>query len=220
MAFLAGLHISHKANIGAPGASSLWSKVRGIYNYGQPMVIDPSSENYCKDLIGERLFRMVYHNDIVPHVPSLTMGFYAHIGHEYRYKPWPWHGWKKTGRGKVTQLIFTLPSLPFVAWDAAGGSFVLPFSLYKSPWSLTDHLPTGYINTLHEIDDGDVRGILPLVRFVPGVSPEEKVVGADETEETEAEAAIPETVTTEEKVKVEVTIPENVTSSAPTAVTA
>jgi len=213
MAFLAGLYVAQKNNAGHENFSSMWSKVRGIYNYGQPMVIDPVSEEYCTELIGERLFRMVYHNDIVPHVPSVTMGLYAHIGHEYRYRPWPWHGWKKIGWGKVTQLLFALPALPFVAWDAAGGSFMLPFSLFKSPWSLMDHLPTGYINTLHGIDDGDVRGIMPLGRFLPGIAAEEQVVDADEDEE-EATVAAGISLATGGMVKVKVpAVPENVPSS-------
>merc|ERR1719512_570562 len=61
MAFLAGLYISYVAH--ETEDDSMWKKVRGIYNYGQPMAIDPKSADFCDSLIGDRLFRMVYYND-------------------------------------------------------------------------------------------------------------------------------------------------------------
>lgn len=154
MAFLAALHLSVLKDL---KNDTLWDKVRGVYTYGQPMVIDTFSSNECDRLIGDRLFRHVFYNDIVPHVPTIAMGLYAHVGHEYRYRPS--HKWKKIEWGKVTQVPVGTPTLPFIAWDALGSSVIFPFSLFKSPWSITDHLPNNYINSLNGIGGGDVRGL-------------------------------------------------------------
>ncbi|KAL7566065.1 hypothetical protein ACA910_009852 [Epithemia clementina (nom. ined.)] len=81
MAVLAGLYL-------AQAQPQLFTeKVRGIYTYGQPMVIHPRSRQVCQDLIGHVLFRHVFHNDMITQMPSITMGLFAHFGHEYRYRP-------------------------------------------------------------------------------------------------------------------------------------
>ena len=115
--------------------------------------------------------------DIVPHVPTLSMGFYAHIGREFRYRPWSRHKWKEIGWGKVTQIPFALPVIPGVLWDAVGSSIILPFSLIKSPWSLTDHSPTKYINSLSKtMGQQKDSGILTLGNYVMDDAEEEIVV--------------------------------------------
>jgi len=170
MAFLAGLYLSFAND---RQRDELWDKVRGIYTYGQPMVIDNWSDNECHRLIGDRLFRHVYYNDVVPHAPSISMGLFAHIGHEYRWHPRD--GWTKTSKGKtVTQVPFATMCLPGIAWDTVGSSVILPFSLFKSPWSIIDHLPTGYINTLNGLGGGDVRGLKTLGGLL--ANKEDKVV--------------------------------------------
>merc|ERR1712038_416234 len=174
MAFLAGLYMKYNPS---GNVDDICSKVRGIYTYGQPMVIDPCSVKKCDDLFGHLLFRHVYYNDIVPHVPTLSMGFYAHIGREFRYRPWSCHKWKEIGWGKVTQIPFALPVIPGVLWDAVGSSIILPFSLIKSPWSLTDHSPTKYINSLSKtMGQQKDSGILTLGSYVMDGAEEEIVV--------------------------------------------
>lgn len=196
MAFLAGLYVSYVAS--ETGDYSMWEKVRGIYNYGQPMSIDPKSVDFCDYLIGQRLFRMVYYNDIVPHAPAVSMGLYAHIGIEYRYHPW--NGWTKTEKGKtVTQLIFALPTIPFLLGDAVGKSIIFPFSLFKSPWSLMDHLPPNYINSLHGLGRKDVRGLKMLGGFTTSEDDDGEVEGAIIKPSLTASAAVVTTAPTTKK---------------------
>jgi hypothetical protein len=82
MAFVAAL-----ALVGDP----LWKKVRGVYTYGQPMVIDSREEEKFHKLIGSAVYRHVYYNDIVPHLPPLSTSLFDHVGEAYRWRP---RGWK------------------------------------------------------------------------------------------------------------------------------
>jgi len=63
MAFLAGLAMEQDTSM-----KELWGKLKGIYTYGQPMVISSNMKcvQECHNRIGDILFRHVYQNDIVP----------------------------------------------------------------------------------------------------------------------------------------------------------
>ena len=64
MAVLCALTLQHdhnnNNNQNQPTAS-LWSKVKGIYTFGQPMVVDVDSRQACQKRIGHILYRHVYY---------------------------------------------------------------------------------------------------------------------------------------------------------------
>ena len=153
MAVLAGLSLQEHQ-------SSIWSKVRGIYTYGQPMVVDNADRDRLEERIGDRLFRHIYYNDVVPHFPPLSVGPYDHVGREFRFHPHgnnaKWHPrtpplWN-IGKDRATQVLTALPTLPFLGFDLIFDNIDLkiPFTNValmkpKSPWSLADHNPGNYM---------------------------------------------------------------------------
>ena len=150
MAVLAGLSLQEQY-------PSLWKKVRGIYTYGQPMVVDSDDQEVLQKRIGKRLFRHIFYNDLVPHLPPLSVGPYDHVGDEYRY--YPDTGWHlrtppllNIGKDRATQVLFALPTLPFLVYDVIFDNIDsrLPFTPIqlikpKSLWSLADHNPGNYM---------------------------------------------------------------------------
>jgi hypothetical protein len=141
-AFLAGLALEHQ-NI------QLWGLVRGIYTYGQPMVVDDRDRSTCETRIGARLFRHIYFNDIVPHLPPLSVGAFDHVGAEYNYDSnhgwgprtdWPWVPMFKR---RATQVFLLVGTLPFIGYDFVAQN--IQWNIFKSPWSIADHTPVGYM---------------------------------------------------------------------------
>jgi len=53
--------------------------IQGLYTFGQPRVGDPAFTEACHKKFGNRYFRFVHNNDIVPRVPFRLMGF-EHTG--------------------------------------------------------------------------------------------------------------------------------------------
>ena len=148
MAVLAALDMQGKAYQSHP----LWSKCKGIYTYGQPMVAGEDSRQTCEELIGQRVYRHVFKNDIVPHLPPLSTGAFDHFGHELKvYKDA--HGWEhRTGwfdnkllRPRTTQVVSALGAAPFALADFVMYNVQWLFFVPKSPWSINDHNPLFYM---------------------------------------------------------------------------
>ncbi|KAL7562239.1 hypothetical protein ACA910_004046 [Epithemia clementina (nom. ined.)] len=165
MASLAGLYL------GAFYKAGIFQKVRGVYTYGAPMVVDDRDRDFCERLCGNVTFRHVYYNDIVPHLPPLITGSFDHFGPEYRFHPRD--GWQKRQGGlgfksdRCTQVVFGVPEalvglgdsvLDNIAWlnFFRGEDHNVPvigfFSrgYLKGFWSIIDHSPLGYMLTLPE----------------------------------------------------------------------
>ena len=161
MAMLGGLYL-------AQAEPELYKKERGIYTFGQPMGLHPTSCRLVHSRIGDRLFRHVYHNDLIPQMPSLPMGRFAHVGQEYRF--FPSHDSAVEGGGTwkhmpphhhTTQLLSSVVTIPFVIADGMSTTLVpsqLQPYLPKSPWSMTDHSCTGYCDTLMAISSPLAQG--------------------------------------------------------------
>jgi hypothetical protein len=65
---------------------TLRAKLRGVYTFGQPMVGNKPFALECdKDpLLGRRVFRHIYKNDVVPVLPPQLAGDFLHFGLEFR----------------------------------------------------------------------------------------------------------------------------------------
>ena len=60
-------------------------QLRGVYTFGQPMVVSGPVPPRVEATIGRKIFRHVLVRDPVPASPPAGWGAYAHVGREYRY---------------------------------------------------------------------------------------------------------------------------------------
>ncbi|WP_437737725.1 lipase family protein [Sorangium sp. So ce1335] len=116
--------------------------IRGIYTYGQPMVGDATFARECRGNIGNYLYRHVYDKDIVPRLPSLTMGNFEHFGREYRSTN---EGW--TLRTRPAQRVLTLGLSNVIGALAWLTHDVLPLKGLRLPLSWGHHSPLNYMRT-------------------------------------------------------------------------
>ncbi|HEY6880707.1 MAG TPA: lipase family protein [Polyangiales bacterium] len=114
--------------------------LRGVYTYGQPMVGDQAFAQYCEAAFGQRLFRHVFHNDLIPRYPPKMSLNYAHTGYDIRASALsaPW-----TQTREVSSRVDALLAVASVAANAVeartSSRDVLP-----GP-SIDDHSPAGYL---------------------------------------------------------------------------
>jgi Lipase (class 3) len=69
-----------------PAYAPLLPKLKAAYTYGAPMIGTPEFARACDGVLGQKLIRYVYENDIVPQVPPTESGPFAHFGREYRFR--------------------------------------------------------------------------------------------------------------------------------------
>jgi hypothetical protein len=127
-----------------PAYAPLLRKLRAVYTYGAPMVGSPALAEACAadDRLGDRVFRYVYDNDIVPQLPPRACGEFEHFGEEYRYTPS--RGWREsTPRTQLGGLVEVLAAPTTVLARQLRLTHNVRFHA-----SLYDHLPGGYIAAL------------------------------------------------------------------------
>jgi hypothetical protein len=114
----------------------------GVYTFGQPMIGSPSFAQYARERIGKLLFRHVYRDDIVPHLPPrFGLARFSHFGAEWRAaQPADW----RRSRMKSHQVF-----------DAVLGSVAIPWLVSaverigrRLPllYSWHDHSPAFYLD--------------------------------------------------------------------------
>lgn len=74
---------------GTPQHAALAAKLRAVYTFGQPMTLAEASSDVLESL-GRRVFRHVAARDLVPSMPPLAWGKFAHVGREYVITPAGW----------------------------------------------------------------------------------------------------------------------------------
>ena len=69
----------------SPGSQNMMipSGLRAVYTFGQPMFADRHLAVVLDGKFGDRMFRHVYRNDVVPRLPPRIAGNFAHFGREY-----------------------------------------------------------------------------------------------------------------------------------------
>lgn len=145
LAALAGAHVYSNVDLQNLG---LMDHLRGVYTYGQPMVGDPTFVDRLHDTLGKNLFRHVYKRDIVPRLPSRTMGRFAHVGEEF----------VSTEDGWVYKPVSVSQAITVVASNILGAAAyvfqqVLPFG-WEVPFSWADHSPLNYLHTSLAVPSG------------------------------------------------------------------
>ena len=141
MAALAGVYLATDA----VESKHFRRKLRGIYTFGQPMVGNPEFAAVCDDdpLLRDGVFRHVYRHDVVPHLPGLPYGRFAHFGRELRVRSGP--GWHEHPRNAaqapdIILSMFVVPVLGY--WATQLGTMR---KLARLGYSWYDHLPHFYI---------------------------------------------------------------------------
>ncbi|MGK3992501.1 lipase family protein [Sorangium sp. So ce1024] len=114
--------------------------LRGVYTFGQPMVGDAAFAARAEELFGDRYFRFVYANDIVPRLPPLSTGHFVHFGRAYRSTG---EGWTYESRiAGQTRTFLVSASVGIFAWIKQQLPIVRWIPL---PFSWGDHSPATYV---------------------------------------------------------------------------
>ncbi|WP_437525433.1 lipase family protein [Sorangium sp. So ce726] len=120
-----------------PALVALKEKLGGVYTFGQPMVGDEVFAAKFSKIFGDRLFRHVHRNDVIPRLPGRMNGRFAHFGNEYRSSA---TGWKLAGKG-ATPRQTTFGTIATLI-GMLGWLLDLPV-----PYSMEDHMPLQYLRT-------------------------------------------------------------------------
>jgi hypothetical protein len=141
MAALAGVRLA----TGDAESESFRSRLRGIYTFGQPCVGNPAFAAICSEdpLLRQGVFRHVYRNDVVPHLPGRPYGRFAHFGREFRVTgepPWQERTKYSAQAPDIVMSMLVLPTLAYWATQLASTR-----RLGRLAYSWYDHLPHFYI---------------------------------------------------------------------------
>jgi hypothetical protein len=114
------------------------NRLRAVYTFGQPLTVGEPLPGIVHE-VGSKLFRHVIPRDIVPTLPPVSWGRFAHFGHEYRHEGGEW----RQSEVPVAQLA-NLREIP--------RSLLSVFSTVKrrdsARYSMADHGPHHYIAAL------------------------------------------------------------------------
>jgi hypothetical protein len=129
------------ARISQGGFDAAKQALRGVYTFGQPMVGDKAFAEGCQKAFGPILFRHVYRNDLVPHLPPKSELDYQHTGTERQAaalnKAW------KDG-GLPSDRVSVAAALVEVAINAVEARLTPSKALHGL--SIDDHMPSNYVD--------------------------------------------------------------------------
>jgi hypothetical protein len=138
MALLLGVMLATE-----PSFAPLAERLRAVCTYGQPMVGSPGLAAACREhpLLGRRVVRYVYRDDVVPHLPPKDSGDFAHVGPERRFDG---RAWRDADPTEQMSNLVGLLEMP-VAYLSRRLEHLrrVPFR-----YSMDDHLPHHYIAAL------------------------------------------------------------------------
>jgi|HubBroStandDraft_1064217.scaffolds.fasta_scaffold08998_6 hypothetical protein len=141
--------------------------IKGVYTFGQPMVGNEAFAGGCEKTFGGRLFRHVYRDDVVPHLPPTSELNYRHTGEERRADAlndlW------KSGYPPSKQVSLTraLIDVGFNAVEARLTPSKAPDGL-----SVDDHMPSNYLDvSRYVIDPGCGYVVATGRRWIEAVVP-------------------------------------------------
>lgn len=135
-----------------PELEGLRQRLRGVYTYGQPRVGHTDFAEQMEREFGDRLFRHVYGNDVVPRLPPRTMGPFAHFGTEYISSEGGWLHQTKPLRQVVTLTASMI--LGAAAWLVPHFAGIPLLQRLPVPVSLGDHEPLHYLRTSLTVGHG------------------------------------------------------------------
>jgi hypothetical protein len=126
--------------------------LKGVYTYGQPLVGNAELAQHIEARLGNRLFRHIYDQDIVPRLPPRSTGKSTHFGKEYRAKRNDRYVETRDKRAWVEQAPSALISIPIgmLAWICQQFPFAMKYSL---PYSWDDHSPVHYLKGFYALPE-------------------------------------------------------------------
>jgi hypothetical protein len=128
--------------------SRLRDRLRGVYTFGQPMVGNRAFVAACEadPLLRWGVFRHVYCCDVVPHLPPVQYGEFAHFGREFHATTWDGEqGWSESARraAQAPDIVFSMFVVPTLTYWAR--QLASTRKLARVGYSWYDHLPQFYI---------------------------------------------------------------------------
>jgi hypothetical protein len=131
--------------------TDVWGLVRAVYTYGQPMVGNAAFAKAIEALglpmggtLGTRIARYVYNRDVVPSLPPMALGSYAHTGAEFHWDKCAWNR-AKSSRGQV-RFAFEV-ALSVGGFLGAQSPSLDPITRLTR-YTLADHMPHHYVTAL------------------------------------------------------------------------
>jgi hypothetical protein len=134
-----------------------WSKLRGVYTFGQPMVANSGLARLCQKNFGDMFYRHVFARDVVPRVPSRDLGDFKHFGVELLADS-PYDQWQVVGKRRQTKpSYFVITTLFGVGFSFLEKRLRLPLldtianiASNEIFLSMDDHSPLNYIETCYQ----------------------------------------------------------------------
>jgi hypothetical protein len=125
-----------------PDYAELWGRVRGVFTFGQPIVGDTDFANSYREVLGTKLARFVFAQDIVPHLPSTTPGWTPEpFGKEYRGSEAD--SWRpSTELSDPVRFLVAGNLIAGLSWLKQQSGIAPDHPL---PYSWADHAPNNYI---------------------------------------------------------------------------
>jgi hypothetical protein len=126
-----------------PAFAPLAERMRAVCTFGQPMIGSAELADACAvhALLGHRVVRYVYQDDVVPHLPPKDSGEYAHMGLERRFDG---RAWRDVDPSPQMGNLVGLLEMPL----AYLGRRLKHLRRVPFRYSLDDHLPHHYIAAL------------------------------------------------------------------------
>jgi hypothetical protein len=160
MATLAALSLRYVDN--NPVMKKLLKKLKGVYTYGQPMLLSLSGKSEKKyvptlDTFAEKaVYRHVFGKDPVPHLPPTETGPWCHVGLELRWEQGQWVPHKKPEYSAQAKSLAVVKSVAPILTDQLDPSHAMrmicstfKYNFYHhSPWNYTDTLPPAKVEVV------------------------------------------------------------------------
>jgi hypothetical protein len=130
----------------------MMDKFRGVYTYGQPMIMSGES-NLVPSLVEAVTYRHVFHQDPVPHLPPETTGYWRHFGSERRLEvgreDWTLCSEEKNYSEQILSILLAgaIGIIKFVSDQLRGIPGISFVDKYLS-WNFNDLSPWGYVMCL------------------------------------------------------------------------
>lgn len=123
---------------GSADQHDLAERLRAVYTYGQPMTLVEPIPRAAQQL-GGTVFRHILPRDVVPTLPPVGWGRFAHVGQEYAYVDGAW----RRAKTPVAQLrhVREIPRLLL-------GYLATPKRAAAARFAAADHGPQHYIAAL------------------------------------------------------------------------
>ena len=138
--------------------------LRAVYTFGQPMFADRNLAVVLDGKFGDRMFRHVYRNDVVPRLPPRIAGNFAHFGREYIDVGGVWVRNQKPLRQAFMSVVGTFIGTMAIIKDMLPISQWMPLQV---AWG--DHSPLNYLRISKAQPSGFATPGDELGSTVPGL---------------------------------------------------